>query len=285
MAGPGMFNPSSQPSVRGGTSGGSVGGVMMSGKMGDGTGARPNRAGSGGNASSSFMAPGDFSAPPPPAVGGGSGAPGMMTGKMGQPTGSGGAAPSSSTRPMSASSFDGTYDFSGEPPLLEELGVDMRRIWYKTLAVVNPLKRIDVSIMKAQDSDLAGPLIFACTLGALLMFQGKLQFGYVFGLMVFGSLALSMLFNLMAQESQVTFFRTVSILGYCMLPTLGLAAISIVVRLNGWMGLSLGVLAVVWCVYVSTTFFEHALNMPQHRWLIAYPVFIFYSCFVMLAVF
>ena len=176
---------------------------MMSGKMGDGTGARPNRAGSGGNASSSFMAPGDFSAPPPPAVGGGSGAPGMMTGKMGQPTGSGGAAPSSSTRPMSASSFDGTYDFSGEPPLLEELGVDMRRIWYKTLAVVNPLKRIDVSIMKAQDSDLAGPLIFACTLGALLMFQGKLQFGYVFGLMVFGSLALSMLFNLMAQESQV----------------------------------------------------------------------------------
>jgi hypothetical protein len=51
------------------------------------------------------------------------------------------------------------------------------------------------------------------------------------------------------------------------------------------MGLSLGLLAVLWCVYVSTTFFEHALNMPQHRWLIAYPVFIFYSCFVMLAVF
>lgn len=70
-----------------------------------------------------------------------------------------------------------------------------------------------------------------------------------------------------------------------MLPTLGLAAISVVVRLSGWMGLSLGLLAVLWCVYVSTTFFEHALNMPQHRWLIAYPVFIFYSCFVMLAVF
>ena len=82
--------------------------------------------------------------------------------------------------------------------------MDMHRIWYKTLAVVNPLKPVDVTIMKAQDSDLAGPLIFACTLGALLMFQGKLQFGYVFGLMVFGSLALSVLFNLMAQDSQVS---------------------------------------------------------------------------------
>lgn len=46
--------------------------------------------------------------------------------------------------------------------------------------------------MTAQDSDLAGPMIFAVTLGALLMFQGKLQFGYVFGLGVFGSFGLSM---------------------------------------------------------------------------------------------
>jgi len=45
--------------------------------------------------------------------------------------------------------------------------------------------------MTAQDSDLAGPMIFAVTLGALLMFQGKLQFGYVFGLGVFGSFGLS----------------------------------------------------------------------------------------------
>ena len=69
--------------------------------------------------------------------------------------------------------FTGTYDFSDEPPLLEELGVDMRRILTKTLAVVNPLKQIDTAVMTAQDSDLAGPVIFAITLGALLMFQGK----------------------------------------------------------------------------------------------------------------
>ena len=70
-----------------------------------------------------------------------------------------------------------------------------------------------------------------------------------------------------------------------MLPTLGLAALSILLTMNGWFGLVLGVLVVVWCVYSSTTFFEVALAMPQHRWLIAYPVFMFYSAFVMMTVF
>jgi hypothetical protein len=115
--------------------------------------------------------------------------------------------------------------------------------------------------------------------------SGKLQFGYVFGLGVFGSLGLSSLFNLMAEVQQITFFRTMSILGYCMLPTLGLAAVSIFFSLNGFSGLLLAGFAVLWCVYSSTTFFEVALNMPKHRWLIAYPVSMFYACFVMMTVF
>ena len=72
--------------------------------------------------------------------------------------------------------------FFFETALLEELGIDMRRILSKTVAVINPFKKINNEVMTAQDSDLAGPVIFAISLGALLMFQGKLQFGYVFGL-------------------------------------------------------------------------------------------------------
>ena len=74
------------------------------------------------------------------------------------------------------------FDFFFETALLEELGIDMRRILSKTVAVINPFKKVNNEVMTAQDSDLAGPVIFAISLGALLMFQGKLQFGYVFGL-------------------------------------------------------------------------------------------------------
>ena len=83
----------------------------------------------------------------------------------------------------------------------------------------------------------------------------------------------------MAEIEQVTFFKTMSILGYCMLPTLGLAALNIFISLNGWAGFAMAFVVVLWCVYSSTTFFEVALCMPAHRWLIAYPVSMFYACF------
>ena len=100
---------------------------------------------------------------------------------------------------------------------------------------------------------------------AFIKTSGKLQFGYVFGLGVFGSLGLSSLFNLMAEVQQITFFRTMSILGYCMLPTLGLAAVSIFFSLNGFSGLLLAGFAVLWCVYSSTTFFEVAFCLLKYR--------------------
>ena len=123
---------------------------------------------------SSGVVPGNF-APPPPAT---------MSGSMGSNNGP-------------VPQFQGIYDFSDEPPLLEELGVDMRRILSKTLAVVNPFKKIDTAVMTAQDSDLAGPVIFAISLGALLMFQGKSSF---FSFFVF------FMFHLVTNSSSTHFF-------------------------------------------------------------------------------
>lgn len=51
-----------------------------------------------------------------------------------------------------------TEGYDGEPPLLEELGVNWSHIQAKTLAVLNPFRRIDQHLM--DDSDLAGPLLF-----------------------------------------------------------------------------------------------------------------------------
>ena len=167
-SGPGMFNPSMPPAV-------------LSGKMGEPVNhnaalaaaalptqqqqqqhslsslppsatpnAAPQQQSTNNFSASSGVVPGNF-APPPPAT---------MSGSMGSNNGP-------------VPQFQGIYDFSDEPPLLEELGVDMRRILSKTLAVVNPFKKIDTAVMTAQDSDLAGPVIFAISLGALLMFQGN----------------------------------------------------------------------------------------------------------------
>ena len=55
---------------------------------------------------------------------------------------------------MQPASYNGVPDFSHEPPLLEEIGVNMKHIYLKTITVLNVRKKIDESIM--DDADLAG---------------------------------------------------------------------------------------------------------------------------------
>ena len=61
----------------------------------------------------------------------------------------------------------GTAGYDGEPPLLEELGVNFGHIKMKTLAVLNPFGRIDRHIM--DDSDVAGPILFFLIFGTSLL--------------------------------------------------------------------------------------------------------------------
>jgi hypothetical protein len=61
----------------------------------------------------------------------------------------------------------GTEGYEGEPPLLEELGVNFGHIQSKTLAVLNPFRRIEPHIM--DDSDVAGPILFFFIFGTSLL--------------------------------------------------------------------------------------------------------------------
>lgn len=61
----------------------------------------------------------------------------------------------------------GTEGYEGEPPLLEELGVNFQHIQTKTLTVLNPMARIEPHLM--DDADLAGPLLFCGLFGTFLL--------------------------------------------------------------------------------------------------------------------
>ncbi|KAI4179645.1 MAG: hypothetical protein L6R41_007715 [Letrouitia leprolyta] len=100
---------------------------------------------------------------------GGAGAPGV-SGRMGEQGG---------LRTGWLAAF-GTEGYEGEPPLLEELGVNFGHIKGKTLTVLNPLAPISQHIM--DDSDLAGPILFFLLFGTFLLFSGKVHFGYIYGL-------------------------------------------------------------------------------------------------------
>lgn len=76
-----------------------------------------------------------------------------------------------------------------------------------------------------------------------------------------------------------------SVLGYCLLPVIGLAALGIVKNLQGAVGHVCGPIAVLWCTIAATRLFEEYLDMRRQRYLVAYPVGLLYACFVLITVF
>jgi len=182
---------------------------------------------------------------------------------------------------------EGFGSFADEPPLLDELGVNFSHIVSKTAAVLMPTRKINEDFL--EDTDMAGPLVFCVAQAFILTLKLQIQLiGYVFGFGLIGSVMLYMVINLMNHASAVTIdiYRVVSILGYNLLPMIGLSAITVLINLNKLSLLfPLTLLAVAWSTLTATRFFEAATRMTEQRYLISYPVFLFYSIFALISVF
>ncbi|TPX10103.1 uncharacterized protein E0L32_001300 [Thyridium curvatum] len=206
-----------------------------------------------------------------------------------------------------------TEGYENEPPLLTELGFSFDLIKAKTLAVLNPFGRIDQHLM--DDSDLGGPIVFIGLFGTFLLFSGKLHFGYIYGLALMGSIALHTILSLMTPDgpdagasshmspgysntgypgaddraghlsSTLTFSRSASILGYCLLPLVLTALVGVVMPLDGVIGYMLTSLAICWSTLSSSAMFCVIGRMKSARGLVAYPVALFYVGFGIMSIF
>lgn len=158
------------------------------------------------------------------------------------------------------------------------------------------------------DSDLAGPILFFLLFGTFLLFSGKVHFGYIYGLALLGSTSLHLILSLMSPpltpesssaaindhasqassshlSSTLTFPRSASVLGYCLLPLVMTSLVGIVVPMDGMLGYVLTSLAIVWCTYSSSGMFCAVGRMRAMRGLVAYPLALFYGCFGIMEVF
>ncbi|XP_053986540.1 protein YIPF5 homolog [Hylaeus volcanicus] len=184
---------------------------------------------------------------------------------------------------------NGFVDEEEEPPLLEELGIDPDRILQKTLAVLNPFHRrgqIDDANYLLQDSDLAGPVSFCLVLAAFLSIAAsKAYFGYVYGLAVISCILMYILLSLMSNTSNITLSAVASILGYCLLPVVALAGLSIFIKLQGSIGLLVAILAVAWATISASRFLSTISGEPNQRLLVAYPCALLYGTFTLIVIF
>jgi hypothetical protein len=156
------------------------------------------------------------------------------------------------------------------------------------------------------DSDLAGPILFFFLFGTFLLFSGKVHFGYIYGLALLGVTSLHFILSLMSPpldssapdsshsahdhpsshlSSTLTFPRSASVLGYCLLPLVITSLIGVVLPMDGMAGYVLTSAAIVWCTYSSSGMFCAVGRMRAMRGLVAYPLALFYGCFGIMEVF
>ena len=178
-----------------------------------------------------------------------------------------------------------------EAPLLEEIGINVQHILLKSKAVVLPFSRfggdqIDPAAI-CQDGDLPGPIALSLLLGGEMVLTGKLQFGYIYVYGLFGCIAMTFVVNLISPTDAVSFWTVTSIMGYSLLPVNILALIKIVI-MNiihlQTLGFILGGLTVLWSTVASTRLLELGCGLRYQRYLIAYPLLLFYSAFVMMTI-
>lgn len=170
-------------------------------------------------------------------------------------------------------------------PLLEELGINPSHIKAKAIAVLHPLGRMREEAIS--DPDLAGPFVFAILLGFLLSLQGKVQFSAIYGLSSLGMFGFRILIGLMSDDD-VRILHIVSTLGYCLLPNLVLAVVQTVLW---WatgshkLALPFAAVTISWSAWCACQMFAKLFGMESQRFLLLYPLAVFYSVFAALTIF
>ncbi|KAI4378671.1 hypothetical protein MLD38_016118 [Melastoma candidum] len=198
----------------------------------------------------------------------------------------GNAGTSSSTIYTSNShSSSSAASFDEEQPLLDELGIHPEQIWRKTKSIFNPF-RVNTAV-HLHNSDLSGPILLYLSLCVLQLLSGKIQFGVVLGWIVVSSIFLFVVFNMIAgKNGMLDLHSCASVIGYCMLPIVGLLALSLFIPQGKLVMFVVAGVLVMWATRVSTSFMVAlADGEEEHRGLVAYACFLIYTLFLLLVVF
>ncbi|CAG5866911.1 protein YIPF6 [Menidia menidia] len=169
-----------------------------------------------------------------------------------------------------------------DEPVKETILRDLRAVGKKFIHVLYPKR----SSALLRDWDLWGPLLLCVTLALLLQGgaadsddQGGPQFAEVFVIVWFGSIIITLNSKLLG--GTLSFFQSLCVLGYCILPLTVAMAVCRIVLLSGTGKVSAAIRLVVvtssfgWSTFASTAFL--ADSQPSNRKaLVVYPVFLFY---------
>lgn len=182
----------------------------------------------------------------------------------------------SSSRPEMISTLD--------EPVSVTIGRDLKAVGYKLGHVFFPKQ----STLLLRDWDLWGPLTLCVILSISLEGNSKLdtsgpEFASIFALITLGAIVVTV--NTKLLSGKLSFFQSICVLGYCLLPLVLVAILNDFIMLVSGYGsvISFGfrfiltIVSCVWSVFASTAFLAaDTINLTDRKALAIFPIFLFY---------
>uniref|UniRef100_A0A8C8GEX9 Protein YIPF n=1 Tax=Oncorhynchus tshawytscha TaxID=74940 RepID=A0A8C8GEX9_ONCTS len=169
-----------------------------------------------------------------------------------------------------------------DEPVKDTILRDLKAVGKKFVHVMYPKK----SSALLRDWDLWGPLLLCVTLALMLQGgsvnskeDGGPQFAEVFVIIWFGSVIITLNSKLLG--GTISFFQSLCVLGYCIMPLTVAMVVCRLVLLGGSWRFSFIVRLIVvtasfsWSTFASTAFLAD-YQPPNRKALVVYPVFLFY---------
>ena len=181
-----------------------------------------------------------------------------------------------------------------EVPLLEDLDINLEEIKGNLKSVLF-FRQFEEQFVR--ELDLIGPLgiylllAFSQTLVRAADQRRKLVFSYIYGFSTIGTFLIYLLVNLVIRQKYFSLYHTMSSLGYALAPIVVLSLVSTCVHLeyasltSNKLGLLVGLVFILWSAATATKLIDTAVKVENQRWLIAYPILLFYTTFSILVIF
>ncbi|KAK6183559.1 hypothetical protein SNE40_011016 [Patella caerulea] len=165
-------------------------------------------------------------------------------------------------------------------PLLEELDIDLKDIYYKLRCVLFPIPQLGFNRHIVRESpDFWGPLVIVLLYSVISLYGQFRVVSWILTIWIFGSFIVFLLARVLGGE--VTYSQCLGVIGYCILPLLVMATILPIVKSFYYLSFLLKLLGVVWAAYSAGSLL--CVQELQHKKpLLLYPVFLLYIYFLSL---
>lgn len=206
--------------------------------------------------------------------------PGMFPGYGGQ-----------QAQPDQYNSWDRSPGFGAiddEPPILEELDIDVGAIVAKSVSILTARVGSD----SLRDVDMGGPVLIAASLATIHLLSGKLHFGVIFGWSIMAFTLFWFTVHQLAgnygqaDKEVIDLYNCSACLGYCLLPMVVANVLAVFLPAGSPVMVGLLAIASCYCAFLSGKLVtKRALFLQDQLWTIVYPAFLYYSVMALLSLY